>query len=85
MMRVRFTTNLGSIDAARHGLNFQECCKGMECDLGSDAAGLLIKSGLAVDTAPPPVPPVKVPVEIKAVPAATPAVAPVKPKPKPES
>lgn len=57
-MRVRFRTNVGIHDAAKLGLDFQNCTKGAELEVGDDVVGAVMAFA----------DPVEKPVEIQAVP-----------------
>lgn len=69
-MKVRFTTNLGSQDAAKLGVDHRECTAGSVLDVGEGFTSVLEKMGLgsAVELVPAPEPAAK-PVDLKAVPA----------------
>jgi hypothetical protein len=56
-MRVKFTTNLGVNDAAKLGLQYQQCGSGMELSVDSDTGHRLVTRRLADEL-----------VDIKAVP-----------------
>lgn len=58
-MKLKMKTNLGSRDAAKVGLTYQECTEGKVIDVNDDAASELIARGYAL------------PEEIKAVPSTT--------------
>lgn len=64
MPKVRFRTNLGSIDAAKFGLDFRKCTIDAEAEVGETAAEALSKSGVVelLTTGKP--------AEMRAVPAA---------------
>lgn len=46
-MKVRFRTNLGSIDAADLGLDHRECQYGKAVNVADEAAEILIARGIA--------------------------------------
>lgn len=50
-MKVAFRQNLGSIDAAKFGLNHKECQIGMEAEVSKEAGEALLASGIAVPAA----------------------------------
>lgn len=63
-MRIKFITNLGANDASQLGLRFEQCGRGMECEVGGAAGQKLVACGLAIECELP----AKAAKEIKAVP-----------------
>lgn len=75
-MQVKFTTNLGSNDAAALHLDHTKCKEGSLCELSDATAKALTARGLAVAIPSPPKKAVEVPPVV-----APPAPAPVVPAP----
>lgn len=50
-MRVRFKTNLGSIDARKLGLDYTKCQSGMTCEVGDEVGEKLLSGNLATRVA----------------------------------
>lgn len=91
-MRVSFKVNLGSQDAAKIGVDFQQCTVGNEVDCDLGAGKWLVANGIATEVvipAPPAPEPVQVVVEevaVVPVPEPQPEVVepPVEPEPQPK-
>lgn len=67
-MKVRFRTNLGSIDAGRIGVDYKRCTYRAEVDVSDDAGKWLVANGIADSLEKPVIVAVGKPAEIQAVP-----------------